>query len=166
LPEDQCIFVRGYRVVRVLNIWPRLRGLAGPAPDLDGPEPDTHLQLIGVPSDDDASNFRLRFSTFDPLKYQDPLHILLEYISEVSYDICQVTASAYPAVTGVIQQAHGCDMVLVHDDDLECIEGVIPPSKNLQPDEWMALFRDNAPSICQFQCGKHFSERVIQESPF
>jgi len=58
LPEDQCIFIRGYRVVRFLNIWPRLRAMAEPAPDMHDPEPesDTCLGLIGVPADADVSN--------------------------------------------------------------------------------------------------------------
>ena len=52
------MFIRGYRVVRILNIWPILRGLAGPSPDLPEPEPepDTHLQVIGIPADNDVSN--------------------------------------------------------------------------------------------------------------
>jgi hypothetical protein len=56
----------GYHVVRVLNIWPRLRGLAGPAgqhePD---PESDTRLQLIGVPAEGDVSPVIV----FQPLNY-------------------------------------------------------------------------------------------------
>lgn len=73
-----------------MNIWPRLRGLAGPAPDLPEPEPEpeTHLQLMGIPADTNVSKSG-HFSTllFDPLKYQDPLYTLLEYIAEVSTSI-------------------------------------------------------------------------------
>jgi len=69
LPENQCIFVRGYRVVRLLNIWPKLRGLAGPAPDIHEPGPGSGLELISIPADTD---------------YQDPLHVLLEYVAEVN----------------------------------------------------------------------------------
>ncbi|KAI0288772.1 hypothetical protein BC826DRAFT_1036136 [Russula brevipes] len=88
LPKDQCIFIRGYHVVRFLNIWQRLRAMAEPAPDMHDPEPesDTRLELIGVPADAD---------------YRDPLHVLLEYIAE---------------------QAPDCDMALVHDDDLRCMD--------------------------------------------
>ncbi|KAI0288769.1 hypothetical protein BC826DRAFT_1107508 [Russula brevipes] len=95
LPENQCIFIRGYRVVRFLNSWPRLRAMAEPTPDIHDPEPesDTYLGLIGVPADADR--------LFDVLKYQDPLHVLSEYIAE---------------------QAPDCDMALVHDDDLGCID--------------------------------------------
>ena len=77
-------------MVRILNIWPRLRGLAGPAPDLHEPEPesDTHLQLIRVPADTDVSNSSHFLALlFDVSKYQDPLHTLLEYIAEVSISI-------------------------------------------------------------------------------
>ena len=45
LPENQCIFVRGFRVARVLNIWPRLRGEAGPAPDIGDHEPESDKQI-------------------------------------------------------------------------------------------------------------------------
>ncbi|KAI0276244.1 hypothetical protein BGY98DRAFT_716462 [Russula aff. rugulosa BPL654] len=112
LPENQCIFVRGYHVVRILNIWPKLRGLAGPA-HLPSPEPDTDLELMGVPDDAD-----------------DPLHTLLEYITE---------------------QTPSCDMVLVHDDDLKCIENAVPPLETLKPDALMGFLRDYAPTIRQFQ---------------
>jgi len=73
LPENQCIFVRGYRVVRLLNIWPKLRGLAGPAPDIPEPDPesDTRLKSISIPAD---------------VHYQDPLHFLLEHIAERAPD--------------------------------------------------------------------------------
>ena len=74
----------------MVNVWPRLRGLAGPAPDLPEPEPepDTHLQLMGIPADTDVSNSS-HFSTllYNPPKYQDPLHTLLEYIAEVSTSV-------------------------------------------------------------------------------
>jgi hypothetical protein len=40
LPENQCVFIRGFRVTRVLGILHRrLRGAAGPNPMLDE-EPD------------------------------------------------------------------------------------------------------------------------------
>ncbi|KAI0291080.1 hypothetical protein B0F90DRAFT_1779787 [Multifurca ochricompacta] len=68
LPEDQCIFVRGFRVTRFIRILPRLRGAAGPAPLPDGHEPEPDAQLVSVPA---GTN------------YQDPLRTLLEYIAEV-----------------------------------------------------------------------------------
>ncbi|KAI0284831.1 hypothetical protein BC826DRAFT_973171, partial [Russula brevipes] len=68
LPEDQCIFIRGFRVTRLLGILPRLRGAAGPSqnPDQDPDEPELDMQLLNISAD---SN------------YQDPLHKLLEYIA-------------------------------------------------------------------------------------
>jgi hypothetical protein len=55
LPQNQCIFVRGFRVVRLLNVWPKLRA-AGPTPDLGqpGPESDRYLELISIPATDDV----------------------------------------------------------------------------------------------------------------
>ncbi|KAI0248894.1 hypothetical protein BJV78DRAFT_1232297 [Lactifluus subvellereus] len=90
LAEDQCIFVRGFRVTRLLKILPRqLRGAAEHAPDPDGYDCEPDTELISIP----------------PMtKYRDPLHLLLDYIAEV--------------------RAPDCDMVLVHDDDLERIEGI------------------------------------------
>jgi hypothetical protein len=48
LPENQCIFIRGFRVTRFPMILPRLRAAAGPAqlPDEDDPNPDTQLKSI------------------------------------------------------------------------------------------------------------------------
>ena len=48
LPENQCIFVRGFRVTRFLKIIPGIRGAAGPAhlPDEDDPNPDAQLESI------------------------------------------------------------------------------------------------------------------------
>jgi len=51
LPEDQCIFVRGFRVKRFPSkIFSRLRAAAGPAriPGEDDPDPDA--ELVGVPA--------------------------------------------------------------------------------------------------------------------
>jgi len=92
LPENQCIFIRGLRVIRFpWRIFSRLRGAAGPAriPGEDDPDPDA--QPVGIPAD-------------TPSHYQDPLHTLLEYIAE---------------------QAPGCDMALVHDHDLLCVDSSI-----------------------------------------
>ncbi|KAI0289866.1 ankyrin repeat-containing domain protein, partial [Russula brevipes] len=67
LPENQCIFIRGFRVTRLFGILPRLRA-AGPSqnPDPDPDEPELDMQLLNISAD---SN------------YQDPLHRLLEYIA-------------------------------------------------------------------------------------
>ena len=47
-------------------------------------------------------------------------------------------------------------MVLVHDDDLKCIENAVPPLETLQPDALMGFLRDYAPTIRQFQCGEYY----------
>jgi len=86
LPQNQCIFVRGFRVTRILNIWPRLRG-AGPVPDLGEREPESGrlLELISIPADIDVCSQRHHFLTFAKVsKYQDPLHVLSAHIAEVS----------------------------------------------------------------------------------
>lgn len=52
LPEDQCVFLRGFRVTRVLGILRRrLRGAAGPNPSPDGDHDDDELgkELISTP---------------------------------------------------------------------------------------------------------------------
>ena len=58
MPENQRIFIRGHHVVRVLNIWPRLRAMAEPAPDPheSGPESEMRLELVGVPADADVGH--------------------------------------------------------------------------------------------------------------
>jgi len=86
LPQNQCIFVRGFRVTRILSLWPRLRG-AGPAADFGErePESDRRLELISIPADTDVCSHCHHFLTFaDVAKYQDPLHILSTHIAEVS----------------------------------------------------------------------------------
>ncbi|KAI0001467.1 hypothetical protein BJV74DRAFT_882435 [Russula compacta] len=52
LPEDQCVFIRGLRVTRVLGILPhKLKGAAGPNPGLDGDYDDdeSDKELISIP---------------------------------------------------------------------------------------------------------------------
>jgi hypothetical protein len=48
LPENQCIFIRGFRVTRFSMIIPRIRAAAGPSqlPDEDDTNPDTQLKSI------------------------------------------------------------------------------------------------------------------------
>ncbi|KAH9041558.1 hypothetical protein EDB85DRAFT_2271805 [Lactarius pseudohatsudake] len=69
LPEDQCIFIRGFRVARKYKIFPRLKAAAGPNPDPEGSdeEPDMDMELVPVPT---------------VPEYRDPLHILLGFIAE------------------------------------------------------------------------------------
>jgi len=90
LPEDQCIFIRGFRATRRFKIFPRkLKGAAGPNPDpkIYDEEPDPELMPIS-----------------DVPEYWDPLHTLLQYTAE---------------------EAPNCDMVLVHDDDLARLHGIL-----------------------------------------
>lgn len=116
LEDDQCIFIRGYRVKRVFfGLIPRLRGAAEPKPDpCNDPEPEMEAVL-----------------TSSVTEYQDPLHILLEYIAKCA--------------------PHDCDMVLVHDEDLEQIlrvgDGRSLPVENLQSDEMMDFFERSKPEI-------------------
>jgi hypothetical protein len=57
LPENQCIFVRGFRVTRFLGIIPKVRGAAEPTQDSGGyGPPEFDMQLITIPAD---TNVRL-----------------------------------------------------------------------------------------------------------
>jgi hypothetical protein len=51
LPENQCVFIRGFRVARTFRIMPkRLKAAAGPSPE---PEPDDfepEMELISIPA--------------------------------------------------------------------------------------------------------------------
>jgi hypothetical protein len=51
-----------------------------------------------------------------------------------------------------------CDMVLVHDDDLECINLRGTNPETMQPDALMERFRSYEPTIHRFQCSEHFEE--------
>ena len=126
LPEDQCIFIRGFRATRLLGLIPRLRGAAEPtrSPDENEPEPDMHL--ITTPSSIKVmlrtSRFRTLFDTFQSLR------IPLTYSSSISprWVIYVLIISAQLVLTEVVQEAPNCDMAIVHDDDLSnliCIEG-------------------------------------------
>jgi hypothetical protein len=51
LPEDQCIFVRGFRATRKLKIMPpRLKGAAGPNPDPEGDDDEPDVELMPIPA--------------------------------------------------------------------------------------------------------------------
>ncbi|KAH9012524.1 hypothetical protein EDB84DRAFT_938760 [Lactarius hengduanensis] len=93
LPEDQSIFVRGFRVKRAFKIFPpRLRGAAGSAPDSswgDG-KPDSEMEVVSsIPSVTDSetevvSSISSITNSGSEAQYRDPLHILLEYIASVN----------------------------------------------------------------------------------
>jgi hypothetical protein len=51
LPENQCIFIRGFRATRLLGILPKLRGAAEPtqSPDEDEDESEHDMRLMTTP---------------------------------------------------------------------------------------------------------------------
>ena len=59
LPENQCIFLRGFRVARKYKIFPRLKGASGPNPDPKGydvePDSDIMMELISVPAEPEVT---------------------------------------------------------------------------------------------------------------
>ena len=137
LPEDQCIFIRGFRV-RKRMIWrPRLKAAAGPNPDPkdDNSEPDA--ELIPIPAVSKVwLSFRVASHRFKPSKYRDPLHVILEYITEVRAVCMRLTIPLHVwCLSYYIQERPGCDMAIVHDDDLAQLDllgdGVV--SRNLRP---------------------------------
>ncbi|KAI0289465.1 hypothetical protein BC826DRAFT_610352 [Russula brevipes] len=70
LPEDQCVFIRGFRVTRTLKIFPKHLIAAGGSssdPDEDNSEPD--LELMSIPK-----------------MTEDPLHLLLGHVAEGASD--------------------------------------------------------------------------------
>ncbi|KAH9021558.1 hypothetical protein EDB85DRAFT_413948 [Lactarius pseudohatsudake] len=69
LPEDQCIFIRGFRVKRIFGIIPWIRAAAEPEPDTRGNDREPEMEVIPIPS---------------VTEYRDPLHVLLEHIAQVS----------------------------------------------------------------------------------
>ncbi|KAH9170393.1 hypothetical protein EDB89DRAFT_1301200 [Lactarius sanguifluus] len=72
LPENQCIFIRGFRVKRFLfGLVPRIKGAAEPKPDTRGNDGEPEKEVVPIPS----------FT-----KYRDPLHVLLEYIAKQAPD--------------------------------------------------------------------------------
>ena len=58
LPEDQCIFVRGFRVTRKLMILPRtLKGAAAPNPDPKGDDSDLEMELMSLSAVPEVRSF-------------------------------------------------------------------------------------------------------------
>jgi hypothetical protein len=52
MPENQCVFIRGFRVVRSLRILPkRLKAAAGPSADPGGYDHDPDTEVISIPAD-------------------------------------------------------------------------------------------------------------------
>ena len=92
LPENQCIFVRGFRVTRIAKIFPTLRAGAGPVQIPSDDDLDADMQLLSFPGDTHVNMSISHFHRLsDVSKYQDPFYTLLKYIAIVSvlevYDV-------------------------------------------------------------------------------
>ncbi len=88
LPEDQCIFVRGFRVARPLAMLPRRRtGTVGPNQARDWDHEDNKLPMEPTPLPTSTMvmySDRHFMTSINLSQYRDPLHVLLEYIAKVS----------------------------------------------------------------------------------
>jgi hypothetical protein len=63
----------------------RLKAAAGPSPDLGGYDCDPDTEVISIPAATKVKDSVQLFSVFSEIsKYRDPLHLLLDYIAEVS----------------------------------------------------------------------------------
>ncbi|KAH9032626.1 hypothetical protein EDB84DRAFT_1561900 [Lactarius hengduanensis] len=60
LPENQCLFIRGFRVKRLFWIIPRLKGAAEAQPDARGDDPEPEMELVSIPS---ITEVKLHFLT-------------------------------------------------------------------------------------------------------
>jgi hypothetical protein len=82
--------VQGWRATRFLGIFPTtFRGAAEPGPDSDPHESQPDKGLISVPATGSGYSsvkypLLVHMAPFNLARYQDPLHILLKYIAEVS----------------------------------------------------------------------------------
>jgi len=114
LPENQCIFVRGYRVAHTSNILARVGNAAGPTTLRIGNHREPEAAVVPIPR---------------VTEYRDPLHLLLEYIAK--------------------RAPPHCDMVLVHDDDLTRLSGIVDGSslEALNPDTVMRMLQRSEPQI-------------------
>ncbi|KAH9066175.1 hypothetical protein EDB87DRAFT_1732214 [Lactarius vividus] len=124
LPENQCIFIRGFRVKRIFfRTISLIKAAAEPKPDTRGDD-----------SDRESENEVVSISSAG--EYQDPLHVLLEYIAE--------------------RAPHNCDLALVHDDDLDRIlrAGDRTSLENLQPDAMIDYLERSKPEI-EVLSGEH-----------
>ena len=63
-----------------------LKAAAGPSRDPGGYDSDLDRELVSIPVITKVKNSVRIFSVLsDILKYRDPLHLLLDYMAEVSY---------------------------------------------------------------------------------
>ena len=73
-----------------MKFWPRLRGQATLSPDIDGHGPDPGIDLRQLTLIEDIGSMKVNepgyhFPNFvNVLQHEDPLHVLLQYIAEVS----------------------------------------------------------------------------------
>ncbi|KAF8265475.1 hypothetical protein EI94DRAFT_1831192 [Lactarius quietus] len=126
LPVNQCVFIRGFRVHKRMLWRPKLRAAAKPNPDPKGDDGEPDAELIPVPA---------------VPQYRDPLHVILEYISEVR------------------AERPKCDMAIVHDDDLAQLnllgDGV--PPETLRPDVVLSCLRGSKLVIHEVVLGPELS---------
>ena len=74
-------------MTRKYKIFPRLKGAAGPNPDPEGYDEEPDMEVISVPAVPEVTLcicLELSSLYFWLAKYRDPLHILLQFIAEVS----------------------------------------------------------------------------------
>ncbi len=158
LLENQCVFIRGYRVTRVFGILPRrLRAAAGPNPSLDDDD-ESDKELISLYSAKKVTYSypgRLPKSFIKLSKYCDPLHTLLEHVAEVSTET-PICVFGMPLIC-ITQRTYGIgsDMILVHDDDLARIRGIN------QSGELMDHLQSSKPEIQQVLCGQYLPTSLL-----
>ena len=128
--ENQCVFIRGFRVARSKWILPkRLKAAAGPSPDPGGYDSDSDTEVISIPGVTQVKSSVRDFSVIsDTSKFRDPLHLISDYIAEVGTTCllsCPYSSYMRLILTAMImQQASDCDKILIHDDDLLMIDGI------------------------------------------
>ncbi|KAH8998269.1 hypothetical protein EDB86DRAFT_2912058 [Lactarius hatsudake] len=76
LPENQCIFIRGFRIKRIFfRTITRIKAAAEPGPDTPGDDSESYKEVVPIPS---------------VTEYRDPLHVLLEYIAKRAPHNCDL----------------------------------------------------------------------------
>jgi hypothetical protein len=64
LPENQCVFIRGFRVAQTFRILPKhLKAAAGPS-EPEGYDCDTEAELLSIPAITKVENALWLFSAF------------------------------------------------------------------------------------------------------
>ena len=85
LSENQCIFVRGFRVKLILGKFHQIKAEAEPKPDPCEKDHEPEKEVVSIPSVSEVRPLTLIIQpSFMCSKYQDPLHIILDYIVKVS----------------------------------------------------------------------------------